>query len=114
MDRNALVAVFFISSRQSPPARVAWIEIERFRPDLHQELVATREGGVDRNYSLTNCQVITSVATREGGVDRNSPFLSARSSAESVATREGGVDRNALHHSPVNAGAGRHPRGWRG
>ena len=82
-------------------------------------VVATREGGVDRN---TRVRVLFTVgggvATREGGVDRNMlptamPLLSAPSpparvawietsprvrngSRDSVATREGGVDRNVL------------------
>ena len=58
-------------------------------------VVATREGGVDRNTGTrpVTCAALR-VATREGGVDRNfgvrpSPALPGR-----VATREGGVDRN--------------------
>ena len=79
-------------------------------------VVATREGGVDRNILLRqNLQrlewspparvawietqhnvreyLAECVATREGGVDRNNSSMEART-AEKVATREGGVDRN--------------------
>ena len=34
------------------------------------------------------------VATREGGVDRNAGWGGVMAEAHSVATREGGVDRN--------------------
>ena len=35
-------------------------------------VVATREGGVDRNFHLAPIKCVVWVATREGGVDRNS------------------------------------------
>ena len=79
-------------------------------------MVATREGGVDRNTLNIKCIGETAVATREGGVDRNVEIaLTAEKNAVSpparvawietpwhcfawrilpVATREGGVDRN--------------------
>ena len=34
-------------SRQSPPARGAWIEMTEFLKDLEEVAVAPREGGVD-------------------------------------------------------------------
>ena len=80
--------------------------------------VATREGGVDRNTSLSSRHHSNKVATREGGVDRNrtceggkppfNPSPPARVAwietlccqslirKRKVATREGGVDRNVL------------------
>ena len=36
------------------------------------------------------------VATREGGVDRNFTWVASASCEAIVATREGGVDRNAF------------------
>ena len=36
------------------------------------------------------------VATREGGVDRNEAYAVTETSRRAVATREGGVDRNAV------------------
>ena len=57
-------------------------------------MVATREGGVDRNHSPERKLLMQQVATREGGVDRNSPRSAQRRWMAPVATREGGVDRN--------------------
>ena len=80
--------------------------------------VATREGGVDRNFRRLKMQLenamspparvawietlarsrrsgIGRVATREGGVDRNIYPADAMVAVKPVATREGGVDRNA-------------------
>ena len=81
-----------------------------------QLLVATREGGVDRNLvtcdtnryntrspparvawieTIVNAPLLVTVlvATREGGVDRNgNPYQAGY--MPNVATREGGVDRN--------------------
>ena len=55
------------------------------------------------------------VATREGGVDRNISMSIIVPLRYSVATREGGVDRNFvfLPLPPVQP-LSRHPRGWRG
>ena len=85
------------------------------------EHVATREGGVDRNFlNYTNLSALSGspparvawietkdqdelddvcaqVATREGGVDRNMIRLVGVQRPQ-VATREGGVDRNVLYH----------------
>ena len=59
-------------------------------------MVATREGGVDRNTPAKTIQEAEKyVATREGGVDRNAVVLVAGAIFQRVATREGGVDRNA-------------------
>ena len=56
--------------------------------------VATRAGGVDRNFEGgAEGGGLLDVATREGGVDRN-PFAVSMTSRGCVATREGGVDRN--------------------
>ena len=62
---------------ESPPARVAWIEtIHLRRPHGRGFGVATREGGVDRNFGLVAAQIIKgAVATREGGVDRNTSAM---------------------------------------
>ena len=80
-------------------------------------MVATREGGVDRNKREGSCfyenkpspparvawietlilhSIVfnLAVATREGGVDRNSSTVYACLTQCTVATREGGVDRN--------------------
>ena len=101
----------------SPPARVAWIEtFEKLFPDTPAG-VATREGGVDRNFrgfvgkrdtvpspparvawietgGAPTGFFLDAVATREGGVDRNDDSLALGAGRKAVATREGGVDRN--------------------
>ena len=62
-------------------------------------LVATREGGVDRNIDkMKAVEVGDDVATREGGVDRNNSSMEARTAEKQVATREGGVDRNIMRN----------------
>ena len=95
--------------------------MDRNRPndfgEYQGEVVATREGGVDRNrrriaIGYGSCKspparvawIETTyraaaassgrVATREGGVDRNFCITPLASFLPSVATREGGVDRN--------------------
>ncbi len=59
-------------------------------------MVATREGGVDRNTLNIKCIGETAVATREGGVDRNVEIALTAEKKRRVATREGGVDRNSM------------------
>ncbi len=44
---------------------------ENFVKELPKGVVATREGGVDRNSHLVIFNLLCLVATREGGVDRN-------------------------------------------
>ena len=112
-------------SALSPPARVAWIETGIYIIAQPRRCVATREGGVDRNFTERfNLPVVLAVATREGGVDRNSaasPALFAVLSSpparvawietppantyhniSGVATREGGVDRNTVRSSVLS------------
>ena len=61
-----------LTSAQSPPARVAWIETDLALGAHPIGIVATREGGVDRNAGdLAQLARVLKVATREGGVDRN-------------------------------------------
>ena len=79
--------------KESPPARVAWIETQISNGRPAPLRVATREGGVDRNWRCLNKNELPPVATREGGVDRNIAVFSL-GSVTAVATREGGVDRN--------------------
>ena len=59
--------------------------------------IATREGGVDRNSAHACNTGQARVATREGGVDRNSEWRRVDAQKSDVATREGGVDRNICH-----------------
>ena len=60
----------------SPPARVAWIETFRSCSGTSLMVVATREGGVDRNLFCKNMSgTKRCVATREGGVDRNDLYM---------------------------------------
>ena len=69
---------------------------------------------MDRNalHALINRRQYI-VATREGGVDRNlTRYIDT--SLKTVATREGGVDRNLLYCRQLRSVHGRHPRGWRG
>ena len=109
------LSVIITSFLLSPPARVAWIETLKNRRQTKPKMVATREGGVDRNTTLLcisrfNC----GVATREGGVDRNERQPKIQHDKINVATREGGVDRNAVLNQQAAAIVSRHPRGWRG
>ena len=72
MDRNTDEKGNWNNYRTSPPARVAWIETTGVLYADNWHIVATREGGVDRNtlfHALV--RVHCTVATREGGVDRN-------------------------------------------
>ena len=79
---------------ESPPARVAWIEtfLKTYQKLLW--LVATREGGVDRNdkWEASYTGSDTSPPARVAWIETTT--TETRSSARSVATREGGVDRN--------------------
>ena len=69
---------------------------------------------MDRNMSGAAGTGKSSVATREGGVDRNYSLISLIIISAVVATREGGVDRNSKAHISRFWSSGRHPRGWRG
>ena len=72
MDRNLMPLYHLALQHKSPPARVAWIETTSSLLMQAGCRVATREGGVDRNYALGVSVGREAVATREGGVDRNS------------------------------------------
>ena len=76
MDRNNSSMEARTAEKQSPPARVAWIETSKSQTKKPCNSVATREGGVDRNI-LHNQRAMNRprVATREGGVDRNTVEL---------------------------------------
>ncbi|MCI6787717.1 MAG: hypothetical protein MR574_08405, partial [Oscillospiraceae bacterium] len=50
--------------------------------DIDNCPVATREGGVDRNYANGHKVQQRTVATREGGVDRNGIFGAPQTFAE--------------------------------
>ena len=77
--------------------------------------VATREGGVDRNFKRAlTARLWYTVATREGGVDRNIKLKKVVIIEIVVATREGGVDRNSKLLTNGVLAKRRHPRGWRG
>ncbi len=52
---------------------------------------------MDRNDGKPDDATRELVATREGGVDRNQMACISSGVRASVATREGGVDRNSLH-----------------
>ena len=77
-------------------------------------IVATREGGVDRNMGYSTLFLLPAVAPREGGVDRNGLMVHLSRRQSLVATREGGVDRNLQVEAEEWELPGRHPRGWRG
>ena len=62
MDRNSSCWAVFPHCRQSPPARVAWIETQLVKLLLAHLPVATREGGVDRNYG----DIVATEGWREG------------------------------------------------
>ena len=100
------------------------------------QVVASREGGVDRNFNAAMDAARTKVASREGGVDRNYRIWGEESQGDgrlprggrgsqqlrversvqwrNVASREGGVDRNLLWDGEIAADLGRLPRGGRG
>ena len=72
VDRNVRMVLNEHFAKESPPARVAWIETNGKTGTVREFAdVATREGGVDRNTSIDWSCDFWYVATREGGVDRN-------------------------------------------
>ena len=74
---------------------MAWIETFCSKSTEAGRIVATREGGVDRNaLGFDGRGSSIYVATREGGVDRNIKYVNMSFIGTIVATREGGVDRN--------------------
>ena len=83
-------------------------------PAMRPFYVATREGGVDRNFGGTyrDAKDIRSPPARVAWIETFSVRISAAPSL--VATREGGVDRNTLLAFCLHSIRGRHPRGWRG
>ena len=94
---------------------MAWIETDYVFRCKDAPLVATREGGVDRNPCVVSVSAFgRPVATREGGVDRNMTSDADEDKGTVVATREGGVDRNINQTEKDIDELGRHPRGWRG
>ena len=108
VDRNAANRGTARDGCESPPVRVAWIEIKIPVCLNPSTCVATREGGVDRNKNGSVIEFGYCVATREGGVDRNKkegwhgrPLV--------VATREGGVDRNFVQGEQSMLRESRHP-----
>ena len=95
MDRNELYRDTAGEVEASPPARVAWIETMTAFDRYVRGLVATREGGVDRNVLRAFRKIgntgspparVAWIETRQQFHTPPFPF---------VATREGGVDRNA-------------------
>ena len=56
-DRNAFAVGFVVTSKPSPPARVAWIETPMQKLQIQKYPVATREGGVDRNTNANTVSV---------------------------------------------------------
>ena len=94
MDRNLRAFTSTVTIPASPPARVAWIETEK-RPLKGSSLVvATREGGVDRNksHSGKSGSRLESPPARVAWIETEK-LLQVWPGAP-VATREGGVDRN--------------------
>ena len=69
---------------------------------------------MDRNADDAHPEHAATVATREGGVDRNFELFPRDAGGAAVATREGGVDRNVLAWIFSASSLCRHPRGWRG
>ena len=77
-------------------------------------VVATREGGVDRNKldASGNVEAKGSPPARVAWIETYCVVHRARQIA--VATREGGVDRNINLLIRYGGMTSRHPRGWRG
>ena len=70
---------------------------------------------MDRNSHCSDRLIhLWTVATREGGVDRNFGVFDLVGDVLQVATREGGVDRNEPEKTITPKAYSRHPRGWRG
>ena len=97
MDRNSFMAwtsaaVLVVASREGGVDRNA----DRVTGG-GRTTVASREGGVDRNDGMADCKYhVGAVASREGGVDRNEGGTSEAAIRQKVASREGGVDRNIV------------------
>ena len=77
-------------------------------------LVATREGGVDRNnIDAVFCALNAgSPPARVAWIE--TAQVGKPEPVHVVATREGGVDRNTHAARKTAVEVGRHPRGWRG
>ena len=102
MDRNPCGKAKPKCSLVSPPARVAWIETCLAPASAWVSVVATREGGVDRNRvngrivdgnDLSPPARVAWIETLEKGV---------ADLGLAVATREGGVDRNRSKRKNVS------------
>ena len=76
--------------------------------------VATREGGVDRNYGDIVATEGWRVATREGGVDRNKLTpMDIKLTDASPPARVAWIE-TLIYLATAIVYSGRHPRGWRG
>ena len=94
MDRNILPMLIDQLDRESPPARVAWIETSRYSFQTRPPEVATREGGVDRN-TTEDWKLAEKIASPPARVAWIETYVRwGNEHIRTVATREGGVDRN--------------------
>ena len=104
--------------------------------EIKSNIVAPREGSVDRNWAEKTEYSVPQVAPREGSVDRNQFMAKEKAEAEwslpargawiempmplnrpawcRVAPREGSVDRNNFQGALGAQAIGRSPRGERG
>ena len=121
----------------SPPARGAWIATPQFYNYGTDRIVASREGGVDRNSWRTRLSTVSWMSppargawiatpsspacggSRPGRLPRGGAWIATtwqrRSRPTSaVASREGGVDRNVIALRQMGAYVSRLPRGGRG
>ena len=96
----------------SPPARGAWIAthaIARARQTRTRRLPRGGRGSQLLNLLLESKLVM--VASREGGVDRNEAFRKLGPAEKEVASREGGVDRNSVQAGGSGSAASPPARG---
>ena len=95
-------------------ARRAWIEIESYKADLEEALVALRKESVDRNI-LEICHslaIVQSLSARRAWIEISS--LISSNIGNSVALRKESVDRNISYIESMLSDEGRSPQGERG
>ena len=98
----------------SPPARGAWIATSGLLCWSEVVGVASREGGVDRNYIHPPASGWPRGRLPRGGRGSQPPSPTWSRGWWRVASREGGVDRNMQAHRASASELCRLPRGGRG
>ena len=115
VDRNQNTVPSNLSFAKSPPARVAWIET----PSRTESPAPTfpsppaRVAWIETNKPAKRAR-LRLVATREGGVDRNCPRATTKTGGASSPPARVAWIETFLGIEKARLSRRRHPRGWRG